>query len=396
MLKRLSKLFLLVFVLLFTFTISGCTNNQGDGQEYSIIYINGTTVVDLEPRTYISGEVTKLPSLGEDFTGWYTNKELDGAPVNEIKANSTGNLIFYTNYNLEKEVFYFVVFKDYDNKVLKEESVKENESATAPSAPTREGYEFIGWSEDFSNVTNDLTVVALYKEVGKDIVLYFKNVFENCGNFKLEYKCTDNEEYNSNETYLYAKNGVAYAYQDWYDNLYVDYYYKDVNGLMVYLVDNGDGTYEKFVEGSEVFDIVHEYFYTIKYTEISNEDFTYSDNCYTAKEEKVNELAKLLIGAYPDETFSSLKVYVEGDYINKIVASSEIVYDGEKYPYDYEITFSDFNNVSVSLPDESKVKEALSISTQSNTYTVSKGTNFDDVLTDVIITLTYNNGTTEV
>lgn len=164
MVKKLSKLFALFFALLLTFTISGCTNNQGDGQEYSIIYINGSTVVDLEPRTYISGEVTELPSLGEDFVGWYTNKELSGDPVNEIKANSTGNLIFYTNYNLENDVFYLVVFKDYDNKVLKEESVKENESATAPSAPTREGYEFIGWSGDFSNVKSDLTIVALYKE----------------------------------------------------------------------------------------------------------------------------------------------------------------------------------------------------------------------------------------
>ena len=43
--------------------------------------------------------------------------------------------------------------------------VKEGASATSPSAPQVEGYEFTGWDKDFSNVKNDLEVIAQYKEI---------------------------------------------------------------------------------------------------------------------------------------------------------------------------------------------------------------------------------------
>ena len=71
--------------------------------------------------------------------------------------NSGGN----TNNN--NDTTYVVTFTDHDGTVLKEDSVKENESAEAPDDPIREGYDFIGWSEDFSNVIKDLTVVAQYE-----------------------------------------------------------------------------------------------------------------------------------------------------------------------------------------------------------------------------------------
>ena len=132
MVKRTSKLLFLIVLFLLSFTFSACViTTGGDGQEYSIIYINGSNVIDLEPRTYISGNLTKLPSLGDDFVGWYTNKELSGEAVNEIKTNSVGHLIFYTDYNLANEKYYTVIFKDYNDVILKEESVKEGSSATA-------------------------------------------------------------------------------------------------------------------------------------------------------------------------------------------------------------------------------------------------------------------------
>lgn len=65
----------------------------------------------------------------------------------------------------KKNNTYSVVFKDYNGTVLKEEIVKENHSATAPEDPIRNGYEFIGWSVDFSNVTKNLVVMAKYKDV---------------------------------------------------------------------------------------------------------------------------------------------------------------------------------------------------------------------------------------
>ncbi len=58
-----------------------------------------------------------------------------------------------------------VEFLDFDGTVLDSQIVKAGESAIAPEAPQREGYEFLGWDKEFSNITEDTTVTATYKKV---------------------------------------------------------------------------------------------------------------------------------------------------------------------------------------------------------------------------------------
>ena len=41
--------------------------------------------------------------------------------------------------------------------------VYEGQAATAPEVPEVEGYTFVGWDQDFSNVTSDMTVTAQYE-----------------------------------------------------------------------------------------------------------------------------------------------------------------------------------------------------------------------------------------
>ena len=55
-----------------------------------------------------------------------------------------------------------VVFQDWDGTTLKEEDVRMNQDATAPTDPVRTGYTFAGWDKDFTNVTEDITINALY------------------------------------------------------------------------------------------------------------------------------------------------------------------------------------------------------------------------------------------
>ena len=73
--------------------------------------------------------------------------------------------------SVEREVEkYTVTFYNYDNTVLSVQEVKIGKDATAPSNPTRPDtaehhFEFIGWDKDFTDVKNDLEVIAQYKEI---------------------------------------------------------------------------------------------------------------------------------------------------------------------------------------------------------------------------------------
>lgn len=49
-----------------------------------------------------------------------------------------------------------------DDQVLKIENVKHGEAAAAPSAPEKDGYRFYDWDKDFSNVTSNMDVNAVF------------------------------------------------------------------------------------------------------------------------------------------------------------------------------------------------------------------------------------------
>ena len=64
-----------------------------------------------------------------------------------------------------KKKTFTVTFMSKSNDILKEETVEYGDGATTPDAPHVDGYEFIGWDREFDNVTEDITVKALYREL---------------------------------------------------------------------------------------------------------------------------------------------------------------------------------------------------------------------------------------
>ena len=85
---------------------------------------------------------------GYNFVGW--DKDL---------TNITTDLVITAQYKIRN---YTVVFEDYDGTQLKVETVAHGAAAASPTAPSREGYDFIGWDADLSNITSSMTVRALY------------------------------------------------------------------------------------------------------------------------------------------------------------------------------------------------------------------------------------------
>ena len=55
-----------------------------------------------------------------------------------------------------------MIFRDFNDDVLKVEEVPHNGTATPPTSPQRQGYVFAGWDRILSNVTAPMVVTARY------------------------------------------------------------------------------------------------------------------------------------------------------------------------------------------------------------------------------------------
>ena len=162
------KKFLTMIVVLVLLLLVGCTtpvekftvafDSNGGSEVSSVTVKKGDTVSQPEDPVYEN----------YDFIGWFLNESLF-----DFDTPITESIILVANWEQSTNKF-TVTFKDYNGNVLKEEKVQEGKAATAPADPTREGYRFIGWDKSFNKVTADLVVTALYEEI-KNYTVTFKD-----------------------------------------------------------------------------------------------------------------------------------------------------------------------------------------------------------------------------
>ncbi|MDD4095748.1 MAG: InlB B-repeat-containing protein [Oscillospiraceae bacterium] len=134
---------------------------------YDVLYDGngGTGTLTDDLNFYLKGEtVTVLDNAftrtGYVFDHWNTSADGSGTtydPVDTFEIDA--GVTFYAQWT----PVYTVTFEDWDGNVLSTQTIVSGNPATAPAAPTREGYNFTGWSVAFSIVTSNLTVTALYE-----------------------------------------------------------------------------------------------------------------------------------------------------------------------------------------------------------------------------------------
>lgn len=114
--------------------------------------------------------------------------ELESIPLEWLtKSQFRAELSANGRYAMLVPVLYTVTFKDYDGKVLKTENVKAGEDATPPAkVPSREGYLFIGWNKDYTNVTKNVTVTAKYSLISNEgkLVEKLERILDELGNIQ--------------------------------------------------------------------------------------------------------------------------------------------------------------------------------------------------------------------
>lgn len=156
--KRLALTLFLLFTVMF---ISACSFTDPVYKTVKFDVDGNITEVKVEIKSKIEKPEDPVKD-GYVFKGWYKGEEEFDFETKILK-----DITLVAKFEEDSSTptrTYTVIFKDYDGTVLKEEEVIKGGSATAPQDPNREGYEFVGWSKDFSNVTDNIIVIAKYEE----------------------------------------------------------------------------------------------------------------------------------------------------------------------------------------------------------------------------------------
>lgn len=112
-------------------------------------------------RTYAACRIGSLLN-GRKIGGSMRNCKLIGNIAAAIALVLVACILLCACGKTEK---FTVIFQDYDGTVLKTETVRSGEAASAPQDPQRDGYIFVGWDKDFSAIKKDLTVIAEYVRI---------------------------------------------------------------------------------------------------------------------------------------------------------------------------------------------------------------------------------------
>lgn len=132
-------------------------------QDYTYFVNNGYTYMNVKIDTVIYNIAHNNAYLPQTYILDSSGTVIDfiggGTTYSVLKQKVDTYLAQYA------PTYYTVTFVDgVDGSTIASMSVKEGQAATAPAAPVHAGYEFVGWDKDFSNVTSNMTVTALYEQ----------------------------------------------------------------------------------------------------------------------------------------------------------------------------------------------------------------------------------------
>ena len=119
--------------------------------EYTVTFVgmNGWSETQTVKEGFAAEEPEAPEVEGYVFDKWDVN-------FNKITSDLTVTAIY--------KKLHTVIFVGFDGSNLCDpQIIVDGEAATAPEAPEVEGYNYVGWSEDFETVNSDLTIHALYQ-----------------------------------------------------------------------------------------------------------------------------------------------------------------------------------------------------------------------------------------
>ena len=136
------------------------------------LHANGGTINSGNVTGYTYGVGATLPTAddmtytGHTFKGWYDNESLTGSPVTAIGGTETGNKEYWAKWEINQ---YTITVKPENGKADITITQDYGTAITAPEAPTREGYAFMGWDREIPTTmpAENITLKARWKDSEK-------------------------------------------------------------------------------------------------------------------------------------------------------------------------------------------------------------------------------------
>ena len=152
-------------------TLVACNTGKGS-VSYTVSFVVDGEVAktaELDNFSKVNGYF-KPTKTGYTFDGWYLDANFTEkfSTADQLKDDLT----LYAKFTRKS---YTVEFVGADDMIIDSQTVFHGDAATAPEAPTVSGMEFAGWDMDFTSVTSNLTVKALYNEISKFTVTFVSN-----------------------------------------------------------------------------------------------------------------------------------------------------------------------------------------------------------------------------
>ena len=157
--KGLKTMLVCIVLLIGLVTLFACNKSNvadKDGQTKVIVKIQDEDG-SIYKENVVFSDLFTLSLQKEGYTGRLYRDADFLKPLTKDSKVKNGDTV-YVKWAINK---YTVTFMD-GKTVLKTEKVQHGSAVTAPEVPKKDGKTFKGWDKDFSNVTSDLTINAVY------------------------------------------------------------------------------------------------------------------------------------------------------------------------------------------------------------------------------------------
>ena len=169
--RKFIVLLAVALLVVISATLVACNTGKGS-VSYTVSFVVDGEVAktaELDNFSKVNGYF-KPTKTGHTFDGWYLDANFTEkfSTADQLKDDLT----LYAKFTRKS---YTVEFVGADDMIIDSQTVFHGDAAIAPEAPKVSGMEFAGWDVDFTSVTANLTVKALYNEISKFTVTFVSN-----------------------------------------------------------------------------------------------------------------------------------------------------------------------------------------------------------------------------